>query len=796
MSDFVRRIQDDLQPHLHKSLAEVVLKYQTLNEDAQGPKDELSFFENNETILEEDYEGEDDSRMEFVRKSGDLFQPAKGETFGDYELLEVVGRGGMGVVFRAHQISLDRIVAIKILPGGRFASSAAVERFQREANAVAALDHNNIVPIYKVGEHNGSHFIEMKLIEGESLAKWIQDNGPYNPKKAGLLLKEVAQAIAFAHQASIIHRDLKPGNILIDRTGKPWVVGFGLAKRLDDNKNVTRSGLLLGTPAYLAPEQADSDKPEATEAVDVYGLGAIFYTALTGHAPHAAHSFLEIIRQVVHVEPVKPRDVTPSVAVDLETICLKCLAKSPSDRYASAQDVVLDCDRFLNGRPIHAKRASFLKVIWKWARRNWVWILVFTALSSALVTAWIGRGQARTNLRSARISEAISIVSTDKVGRRFEALAAIKEAAEIERSLDLRDLGIAAMANVDLKIAKLLKADRDYSCAFDGTFERYATSDASGKIEIRTTANNTLVCTLPSQNRSLQRLEFNSDGKYLAAAYHKPTDNPKEEERFRIWNVETQTELKSIPEQIVGHAWEFDDQRGQVIVADRKGVINFFELSTDQKLRELPPGTWMRNIAISPDGKQIAISRDAPSRVEVVDSRTGEEKFVLPHDDIVRAVSWKPRSSNPNGDPQLATTSGRKVNLWRLTNNPKLWSSESHDVSAVRLAFSKNGEFIASADWEGKVCLWHSSDGSLILNTPGQLWVRFSDDGSKFAGAAVNDKIGYWDVAYAPEAKLLSGSEDNGPQNVDFSRCGRFFATSGFTGIKIWLTSNPIDHRR
>ena len=229
MSDFVRRIQDDLQPHLHKSLAEVVLKYQTLNEDAQGPKDELSFFENNETILEEDYEGEDDSRMEFVRKSGDLFQPAKGETFGDYELLEVVGRGGMGVVFRAHQISLDRIVAIKILPGGRFASSAAVERFQREANAVAALDHNNIVPIYKVGEHNGSHFIEMKLIEGESLAKWIQDNGPYNPKKAGLLLKEVAQAIAFAHQASIIHRDLKPGNILIDRTGKPWVVAFGLA---------------------------------------------------------------------------------------------------------------------------------------------------------------------------------------------------------------------------------------------------------------------------------------------------------------------------------------------------------------------------------------------------------------------------------------------------------------------------------------------------------------------------------------------------------------------------------------
>ncbi|HEX8200954.1 MAG TPA: serine/threonine-protein kinase, partial [Isosphaeraceae bacterium] len=289
---------------------------------------------------------------------------------GDYELLEEIARGGMGVVYKARQISLNRTVAVKMILGGQLASAAEVDRFHAEAEAAANLQHPNIVAIHEVGEHLGRHYFSMDYVEGRSLAEIVRDN-PLPAERAARYVRTIARAIHFAHQRGTLHRDLKPSNVLIDGSDQPRVTDFGLARRIQGGSDLTATGAVLGTPSYMPPEQAAGRRDDVSPASDVYALGAILYELLVGRPPFRAATPLETVKQVLEARPVSPRLLNPGLPRDLETICLKCLEKEPRNRYATAQELADELGRFLDGKPIRARplNAAHRLGRWLWRRR-------------------------------------------------------------------------------------------------------------------------------------------------------------------------------------------------------------------------------------------------------------------------------------------------------------------------------------------------------------------------------------------------------------------------------------------
>jgi hypothetical protein len=356
--------------------------------------------------------------------------------FGDYELLDVIARGGMGVVYRARQISLDRIVAVKMLLAGEFAGPEFVERFRAEAGAVARLQHPGIVAIHEVGEHEGHPFFSMDYVEGRNLAEVISDLGvrSLDFQRSASWLKSIAEAVHYAHQRGILHRDLKPSNVLIDALGQPRLTDFGLAKRFTsdpsaagDPLSLTLSGQVLGSPNYLPPEQAGGRHARVGPPSDVYSLGAILYHLLTGRPPFQAESLTTLLKQVVETVPVAPRLLNPGIPRDLETICLKCLEKDVQRRYQTAQDVADELGRFLQDLPIQARPVNAAGRVVRWCRRQ----PVRAGLSAALILALLfGMTGIAWQLQRARAGELLAL--------RHAYAGDIREA---QRALEEGDLG-------------------------------------------------------------------------------------------------------------------------------------------------------------------------------------------------------------------------------------------------------------------------------------------------------------------------------------------------------------------
>jgi len=295
---------------------------------------------------------------------------AKARCFADYELLGEIARGGMGVVYKARQISLNRVVALKMILAGRFAGEADVKRFRAEAEAAANLDHRHIVAIYQVGFSEGQHYFSMQFVQGHSLAQLVAEE-PWRAgagKQAAQLVAKVARAVQYAHDRGILHRDLKPANILIDAAGEPHVLDFGLSRRIGADSSLTLEGAVLGTPSFMAPEQAAGKTKELGAAADIYSLGAILYYLLTGRPPFVAASPLDTLVQVLEGEVVVPRTINPRVGRDLERICLRCLEKSPERRYPAAANLAKDLERFIRGEPVHVRPPGLQSFLLHWLR--------------------------------------------------------------------------------------------------------------------------------------------------------------------------------------------------------------------------------------------------------------------------------------------------------------------------------------------------------------------------------------------------------------------------------------------
>jgi serine/threonine protein kinase len=355
-------------------------------------------------------------------------------SFGDYELLQELARGGMGVVFKARQRKLNRLVALKMILSGQLASAAIVQRFYLEAEAAGQLDHPGIVPIFEVGEIEGQHYFSMGFVEGGSLAVRVKD-GPLPPREAAALVKKIAEAVAYAHERGIVHRDLKPANVLLDETGQPRVTDFGLAKQMAGDSQLTGTGQVMGTPSYMPPEQAQGKIQEIGPLSDVYSLGAILYCLLTGRPPFQAASVMETLRQVLEQEPVPPRQLNAAVDLDLETICLKCLQKQPGKRYPSAAALAEDLRRYGAHEAILARPVSSSERLWRWCRRNPRLAVAVAAISLLLVVVSIGSTWAALTINQERNQ------------KELERLAAVKAREEADRARQLAQQNEAVAAD-------------------------------------------------------------------------------------------------------------------------------------------------------------------------------------------------------------------------------------------------------------------------------------------------------------------------------------------------------------
>jgi eukaryotic-like serine/threonine-protein kinase len=769
IDDHLLGTTEELRRQLVRELIQIDLFYRRGRGDSPQASDYSGPFPNAEVDwLEEVIASAEQSRREMDAGAeldgsstfgADKLHSANGQIgalryFGDYELLEEIARGGMGVVFKARQVTLNRIVAVKMILSGLLASPADVVRFHAEAEAAANLDHPGIVPIFEVGEHDGQHYFSMGYVEGRSLAARVPE-GPVAAREAAQLMRTVCDAVQYAHQHQIIHRDLKPANILVDREGRPRVTDFGLAKHQQDDSGRTATGQVLGTPAYMPPEQAAGKLDLIGPTADVYALGAILYTLLTGRPPFQSASSVETLRQVLEKEPLAPSELTAGVPRDLETIVLKCLQKSISQRYASARELADDLQRFLDSRPILARPVSRLERGWRWCRRNpWlaamssavVLLLVVVAVISTAAAlgyrAQLGRAEVAETAEKGAKQEALaelwdSYVVAARAGRmsrrpgqRFDSLRAIEKALALPlpagRSKDeLRTEAIAAMLLPDLEAAKELPGLKPgtTTVAIDGAFDRYARGDGDGKVSVRRVSDDAELFRLRGEGplSFYDGLAFSPEGRYLAQSTRSgPPD------RVRVWKLDG-------PKPIVVvnglQPFVFSPDGREFAACDPDGSIRRFDLKSGRELTHYQlRGFVPTELAWNPQRPILAMHDHSQNSYQLLDLRTRNIEAAVAVPDLIESMDWHP-------DGRLlalssGSTSRAKIRLWD-TATRRLAPPEMEPGRAMGLVvrFNHTGDRLLSTDWSNLWRLWDARTGQLLLTLPANgVEIRFSPD--------------------------------------------------------------------
>lgn len=693
--------------------------------------------------------------------------PPGRQRVGDYELLSEIARGGMGVVYRARQIGLKREVALKMILVGHWASNAQVQRFRLEAQASARLEHPNIVPIYDFGEHEGWHFFSLKLIEGDNLAHQLRvGHWPAleiaGQQRIARLLRTVAEAVHFAHQRGILHRDLKPTNILIDREGTPYLTDFGLAKLIEETSDLTRTSAVLGTPAYMAPEQAAGRTEDVTVAADVYSLGAVLYELLAGQPPHQARTPLETLRQVVEQEVVPVHRLNPAVAPDLATICHKCLRREPAARYNSARELADDLERWLRSEPIAARSVTTLERIGYWSRRNplsaglasgLILLLAATAIISATLAVKMraardeARANAMENLRRLVELHAANGVRLAQAGDPLHALPWLVEALRLDAGDSARErphrTRIASVLAQSPALDAMLFHDRIIQhAAFSPNGRLAATASFDGRVRITEVASGREICPpLEHTNllfgvRYLYFVGFSPDGRRLVSTCN---------HEAQIWDLATGARVGP-PLQHTNEVRValFSPDGARVLTGSLDGTAKVWNATTGELLAQLPHERGVLVAAWSPDGNIIATGgRD--QCVRLWDARSGETQGApLAHGRQISHLAFSPDSQH-----LLAASQEDSVRIYRAEDGELTTALAAG--SPVRWAgFSPDGERVLASGEDGEARLWHWAKGERprCFTHPGEavVWTGWSVDGQRVmtAGPA---RVQVWDRA-------------------------------------------------
>jgi WD40 repeat protein/tRNA A-37 threonylcarbamoyl transferase component Bud32 len=702
-----------------------------------------------------------------------------------YEILGELGRGGMGVVYKARQIKLNRTVALKMILAGEHASNEAGVRFLTEAEAVAKLQHPNIVQIFHVDEHAGHPYFEMEFVGGGSLADGL-DGIPRAPRAAAKLVECLARAIGEAHRLGIIHRDLKPANILMTPEGTSKIADFGLVKLLNVESGLTRTDSVLGSPSYMAPEQAEGKTKEIGPAADLYALGAILYELLTGRPPFRGATVLDTLQQVKTAEPVPPSRIVPGVPRDVETIALKCLQKDAGKRYESATALGDDLRRFQAGEPILARPVGFPERAWRWCRRNPVLAAVTGLATAALVavsvlsiTFAVSQLRSKTSLAAAnsdlsleqkhakaalnsseRLATELALDKGQLLGEQGEANEALLWMARSLKLAPADAVELQSVARSDLgswrtrinPLRAILRHDAEvWAVAFTGDGKTILTGDSNGTVQLW----EAFTCELigkrigePPLRSGAQvfRCAFSPDGKSFLTGGADCT--------ARLWDIATGTvtwKEEELGGRISQAAFSSDGRLLLAIVGPQGVWAELRSVATGHPL--CPPlkhEDLILAVAFSPDGKTFVTESGVPDR------GPGVARFWDADGKEIRKSLEQPSGAlgvafSPDGKRLLTGHFDGKARLWGLSTDPLLFTELRHDGIVRDVAFSPDGKTLLTGSYDGTARLWDAATGKPLgppLHHGGNVKsVAFSPDGTTLLTGSEDGNARLWEVA-------------------------------------------------
>jgi WD40 repeat protein len=751
-----------------------------------------------------------------------------------YAIEKVLGRGGMGVVYKAQHLALKRTVALKMVLAGGHAGPQEMARFRFEAEAVARLQHPNIVQIHEVGEADGYPYFALEFVEGGSLAQKLAGK-PLPVRAAARLVEVLARAMQLAHSRNVVHRDLKPANVLLTADGTPKVTDFGLARQLDSDSGETQAGAIMGTPSYMAPEQASGRTHDAGPAADVYALGALLYECLVGRPPFKATTVGETLEQVRTREPMPPSRVQAKVPVDLETICLKCLRKEPEKRYASAAELADELGRFLQGEPILGRPVGRRERAAKWVRRNKG---LSAGLAAAVLALLVGTGLAVWQAVEARIAAdneasqkkeaqkqtTIAKAALTRVNKGKKAAVAARKTAEEQR--DRADLLVYAskLAQAQLEFKNynaphglrlleecprnLRKWEHRHLCARfnskqtflghsgvvtgvcfspDGTRLASATfrfGPNPGQVKVWDVQKGQEVLNLKGHTGSVCSVCFSPDGKRLASA---GGTYPAQTGEVKVWDAQTGQEvlaLRGNPRSVTSVCFSPDGKRLATAGAD--GTMRVWDAGTGQLVRaRRVHADMVMSVCFSPDGKHLATA-SFDKTAKLWDAKTGQEVFVLKgHASFVSWVCF-----SPNSRLLASSSADSTVMLWDVSTGQKILPLKGHKSRVHSVCFSPDGKRLASASDDRTVRVWDAANGQEVFILQGHthfVWsVAFSPDGKKLASGSFDKTLKVWDAALGQEVRVFKGHTGI-VWSVCFSRDGKRLASASQDRmVKVW----------